>query len=365
MDALVPEHVARLVPYVPGKPIEELERELGIRSAVKLASNENPYGPSPAAIAAMQRAAPEIHRYPDSAAYLLREALAGRYGVSSRRISLGNGSNELVQRLCYTFGTAQDHAVVGDPSFTCYAISLTAAGVPFTSVPLRDHLAWDVDALLEAVRPETKFLFLANPNNPTGAHVGARDLVRLLRELPPRVLAVIDEAYFEFADAPDYESALGHADERERLVVLRTFSKAEGLAAVRVGYAITTPSIAEYLDRVRVPFNVGSLAQVAALAALEDRAHVERYVEANRRERLRLAQAFGAMGLRVAPSQANFLLVDFARPGRDVYEALLRLGVIVRTVPSPIDSWLRITVGRPEENERLLEALNTLRGQDR
>ncbi|MFW5876444.1 MAG: histidinol-phosphate transaminase [Myxococcota bacterium] len=357
MDPLVAPHIDRLVPYTPGKPVEELERELGIRGAVKLASNENPFGPSPAAVEAMRRAAADVHRYPDAGAHRLREALAGRHGVPKGEVFLGNGSNEILQLLCWTFGTPRDHAVIGDPSFVYYGIGLTMAAVPYTAVPLRDHLAWNVDDLLAAVRPETKLLFLANPNNPTGAHLGREELRRLLSALPERVIAVVDEAYVEFADAEDYTSALEMRDLRERLVVLRTFSKAYGLASLRVGYAVAPTGLVEYLDRVRAPFNVGSIGQQGALAALGDPDHVSRYVEHNRVERARVAAALTGRGLRVAPSQANFLLVNVGDPGHQTYERLLRQGVIVRAMGAPIDTWLRITLGRREDDDRLLEAM--------
>jgi len=356
----VPAHVDRLVPYVPGKPVEELERELGIRDAVKLASNESPFGPAPEVVRAIADAARNLHRYPDAGTYALRAALAEHHDLPMEQFLVGNGSNEVIDLLCRTFAGSGDHGVFGEPSFVCYRLGFTAANVPFTAVPLREHLFWDVDAMLAAVRPETKLLFIANPNNPTGTHVGRGDLERLLRELPEHVLAVVDEAYVEFADADDYATALEMRGLRERLVVLRTFSKAYGLAAVRVGYAIAPPAVVAYLNRVRAPFNVGALGQVAARVALGQREHVARYVELNRVERARVHRELEARGIRVAPSQANFVLADFRRPGKDVYDDLLRLGVIVRPMPDPIGTWLRITVGLPEENDRLLAAVDAL-----
>ncbi|HEY8432668.1 MAG TPA: histidinol-phosphate transaminase [Sandaracinaceae bacterium] len=358
--SLVPPYVERLSPYVPGKPVEELERELGIKNAIKLASNESPLGPSPRALAAVREYASGAHRYPDAACWALRTELAAHHGIDRGELVMGNGSNEIIDLVCRTFASPADHAIIGAPSFVCYHLGLTAANVPFDTVPLRDHLYWDVDAMLDRVRPETRLLFLANPNNPTGTYVGRAALEKLLTELPPWVLAVVDEAYVQFADAPDYVSALELRGTHERLMVLRTFSKAYGLAALRVGYAIAPASIVGYLDRTRAPFNVNALAQVAARAALEDPEHVARYVELNRKERARLTAALEELGLTVAPSQANFVLVDFARPGHEVYERLLRMGVIVRPMPPPIDSWLRITVGLPEENDRLLACVREL-----
>lgn len=357
---LVPARVDALIPYRPGKPVEELERELGITGAVKLASNENPVGPSPRVVEAIRAHAAAANIYPDGAAFALRQDLANHHGVPMTEVVLGNGSNELIDLICRTFPAADDHVVFGNPSFVCYWLGCVAAGVSFTQVPLTDHLAWDVDALLAAVTPKTKVLFLANPNNPTGAHVGGADLERLCRALPARVVLVLDEAYAEFADAPDYVSGFALRGTRERLLVLRTFSKAYGIAALRVGYAVGPAPLVEYLHRIRAPFNVNAIGQLAARAALADQEHVARYVAMNRTGRQRLTESFTAMGLRVAPSQANFVLVDFARPGSEVYEALLLQGIIVRPMPPPIDTWLRITVGTPEQNARLEAAVKTV-----
>ena len=361
MEPLVPPNVDRLIPYSPGKPVEELERELGIRDAVKLASNECPTGPSPGVVEAIRTAAAGVNRYPDASTFALRRDLAAHHGVSMDELCIGNGSNELIDLLARTFASPEDHAVFGDPSFVCYQLGCTAANVPFTKVPLREHVSWDVDALLAAVTPKTKLLFVAHPNNPTGAHVPRDDLRRLLRELPERVVAVVDEAYVEFADAPDFESALGMRDLRERLVVLRTFSKAYGMAGLRIGYAIAPREVVSYLNRVRAPFNVNAIAQAAARAALADRDHLERYVAMNRAEREKVVRGLVELGLGVAPSQANFVLADFGMPGRDVYDRLLRMGVIIRPMPPPIDTSLRITIGLPNENDRLLAAVRELR----
>ncbi|MEM9070974.1 MAG: histidinol-phosphate transaminase [Myxococcota bacterium] len=357
MDPLVPPNVERMIPYKPGKPLEELERELGIRDAIKLASNENPIGPSPKVTAALREAAASLHFYPDGAGFSLRSAIADHHGIAMDEVCLGNGSNELIDLLCRTFPSRDDHIVFGKPSFVCYWLGATAAGVSFSEVPLKDHLAWDIDAMLAAVQPNTKLLFLANPNNPTGAHVGEADLRRLLEGLPPRVVCVIDEAYVEFADADDYVSALSLRDLRERLIVLRTFSKAYGLAGLRVGYALGPPSLIDYLMRMRAPFNVGSLGQLAARVALEDPDHVAAYVALNAKERTRVAAGLRELGLEVAPSQANFVLVNVKRPGAEVYDALLRRGVIVRTMPPPIDTWLRVSIGTEPMNDRLLNAM--------
>ena len=347
------------MPYQPGKRIDELRRELGLSDIVKLASNENPYGPSPLAIQSLSAEA--SHRYPDPNAHDLRKALAKHHGVAFERLCLGNGSNELIDMLVRVFCTPDDHVVFGDPSFLCYRIACVAANVPHTTVPLVDHLHWSVEDLLEAVQLNTKILFLANPNNPTGAYVARADLSRLLDGLPEQTIAVIDEAYVEFVDAQDYSSALDVESTHENLVVLRTFSKAYGLAALRVGYAVSTTQIIADLNRLRAPFNVNSIAQRAAIAALGDTEHMATTVVGNKNERRRMQVALTERGFEVAPSQANFLLFRTApRTGAAMYEDLLKKGVIVRKMPLPIETWVRVTVGTPAENDRLLSAIDSL-----
>jgi histidinol-phosphate aminotransferase len=362
MSDLIPPRVGRMIPYQPGKPLEELERELGITNAIKLASNENPLGPSPRVIEAVAQAAKGLGFYPDGAAFDLRSALAERHGVALEEVVLGNGSNELIDLACRTFPNTEagDHCVFGKPSFVCYWLGCTAAGVDFTEVPLRDNLHWDLEAMAAAVTEKTKLLFLANPNNPTGAYVGKDALERFLTELPERVVVVMDEAYYGLPDAEDYASGLELRHTRERLLTFRTFSKTHGIAGLRVGYAVGPAPLVDALNRMRAPFNVSLLGQIGALAALKDEAHVERYIAMNRTERARVSRALGELGLAVAPSQANFVLVDFERPGAEVYDALLRDGVIVRPMPPPIETSLRITIGTPEQNDRMLAAVAKL-----
>jgi len=363
-EDLVPPNVERMIPYVPGKPLSELERELGITGAIKLASNENALGPSPKVVEALREAAGFVHVYPDGGAFALRDALAKFHGVTMDEVVLGNGSNELIDLLCRTFPGQGDHVVFGKPSFVCYWLGSVAANRDFTEVPLRDHLAWDLEAMRAAVTKKTKLLFLANPNNPTGAHVPKAELEAFLRDVPERVVVVLDEAYVEYATTEDYASAMTLRDTRERLVVLRTFSKAYGIAATRVGYAVGPRELIQYLHRMRAPFNVNHLAQVAALAALADQEHVKRCVSLNTEERARITHALGELGLEVAPSQANFVLVNTSPvdpDGKTVYDALLRKGVVVRPMPAPIGSWLRITVGTAPMNDRMLQALSELK----
>lgn len=354
--ALVIPTIEQLAPYEGGKPIEELSRELGISDAVKLASNENPLGPSPRALEAARRVLGDSHRYPDGAAYNLRAKLAQKHHVEMAEVLLGAGSNELLDLAVRTFCTPAEHIVFAEPAFVVYRIAAMACGVPFTAVPLTAGLVHDLPAMAAAVTPRTRVMFVANPNNPTGTHVGRAAVEKLLREVPPEVIIVMDEAYLEYADAADYPDSLQLRGLRERLLVLRTFSKIYGLASFRVGYAVGPRVLIDYMNRVRAPFNVSTLAQAAATAALDDTDHVETARALNQRERKRVTEALTARGLAVAPSQANFVLVDVKRPARGVYDALLRKGVIVRPFAS-LPTSLRVTLGTERENDRFLAAL--------
>ena len=355
MRALVTPSIELLRPYEAGKPFVELARERGITDAVKLASNENPHGPSPKAVEAIRGALAEVSRYPDANAHRLRERLAALLGVTMAEIVQGNGSNELLDLLVRTFTTPSDHVVFAEPSFVVYRMAALAHGVSFTAVPLRDAVH-DLDAMAKAITPKTRLVFVANPNNPTGTHVGRASLEQFLKKVPPDVVVALDEAYAEYADASDYASALSMRALHERLVVLRTFSKIYGLAALRVGYAIASPEVCDYLNRVRAPFNVGSLGQVAALAALDDAEHVERSRAQNAVGRGRLSAALSSLGFAVTPSQANFVYARAMVPAKGLYEALLDRGVIIRTFGGLPDH-VRITVGTEQENARLVAAL--------
>jgi histidinol-phosphate aminotransferase len=355
MNRLVTPSIAALRPYEAGKPIEELAREIGIENAVKLASNENPLGPSPKAVGALAGALSELHRYPDASAFRLREGLAAHLGVPMEHLIQGNGSNELLELCVRTFTTPSDHVVFADPAFVVYQLAAMAHGVASTAVPLREDVH-DLEAMAAAVTPKTRLIFVANPNNPTGTYVTKSAMMRFLREVPPEIVVAVDEAYFEYADRADYPNCLELRGLRERLVVLRTFSKIYGLAALRVGYAVAPPELVDYMNRVRAPFNVSTPGQVAALAALSDREHVEKSRTQNRTERARVTDALLGMGLRAVPSQANFVYVDMGRPARPIYERLLRRGVIVRPFGA-LPASLRVTVGTAAENDVFLGVL--------
>jgi histidinol-phosphate aminotransferase len=368
---LVSSEIARIAPYEPGKPIEELEREMreaGVawpkEGAIKLASNENPLGPSPKGLEAAARALAQVHLYPDGGAFYLRQALAARLGVDMRQIVAGGGSNELIDLLISTYVAPDEEVVAPAVSFACYRLSCEAHRRKFREVPNGPRFAYDLEALAAACGPKTKLVFLANPNNPTGVYAGREAFARFLAALPERVLLAVDEAYIEYVRAADYPDTLAMLKDRERMVLLRTFSKIYGLAGLRVGYAIGQAHVIEWMHRVRLPFNVGSVAQVAARAALDDEAHVARSRALVAEELPRLEAALAALGLEVTPSQTNFVLVDLAprlgakANGRAVYEALLRRGVIVRPMGGyGLPSSLRITVGTAPENARLLESL--------
>lgn len=355
MSALVTPTIESLVPYEGGKPVEELQRELGVADAVKLASNENPLGPSPLALEAMRGVLGEAHRYPDGVAYRLRERIAAHHGVTMAEVIHGSGSNELLDLVVRTFMTPAQHLVFAEPAFVVYRIAALTYGVPFTAVPT-SNLTHDLPAMAAAVTPKTRVVFVANPNNPTGTYVGRAAVESFLREVPPEVIVVMDEAYFEYAVAADYPDCLELRSLRERLLVVRTFSKIHGLASMRVGYAVGPAPLIDYMNRVRPPFNVSTLGQVGAIAALGDREHVQKSAAHNQSERARLSAELERLGLKVAPSQANFVLVDVGRPGRTVYDALLKKGVIVRPFAN-LPTSLRVTVGLVHENDRFLSAL--------
>jgi histidinol-phosphate aminotransferase len=355
--SLVPPHIAAIKPYVPGKPMAELERELGLTSTIKLASNENPLGPSPKVVRALRGALAEVHRYPDGSAYELTCALAARLEVPPEAILLGNGSNEVIDIAVRTFLRPGEEVVSAAGAFVVYQLATQAAGGVNVVVPMRAH-THDLPAMAAAVTPRTRFVFVANPNNPTGTFVTEREVERFLGALPPGVIAVFDEAYFEYVARRTFPDTLRRVRAGLPVFCLRTFSKAYAIAGLRIGYLVGPPEHVLEMNKVREPFNTNHLGQVAALAALGDERHLRRVVRVNRRERERLADELSAQGLEVVPSEANFLLFGVARDGGAVYQALLRRGVIARPVANyGYPRHLRVTVGTPAENDRFLGAL--------
>ncbi len=366
-QSLVPEYIASIKPYVPGKPIEELERELGISNSIKLASNENPLGPSPKAIEAITANANQVHYYPDGAAFKLKAACAEYVGATSEEIATGNGSNELLTLIARTFCTPGDHAVISDYSFIAYRIIMQAEGMKWTSTAMKGDYQVDVDAMLAAITPETKLLFVANPNNPTGSYIPRQDLERLLTQTPEHIVVVIDEAYHEYVQAEDYASAVTLRDLRENLLITRTFSKAFGLGGMRIGFAVGPAELIGYINRVREPFNCNLLGQVAAVAALTDSDFIARSVEVNEKGRALVEerlQQLAEQGVTWTKSQTNFLLIHTPHPATELYNSLLQLGVIVRPMAGyGLTKSLRVTLGTEEQCERFIDAFTKVLAQ--
>lgn len=367
--ALAAPGLRELSPYVPGKPMETLEREYGISDSIKLASNENPLGPPAAAVEAARVSLNEIELYPDGEGYRLKQRLAERLGVAREQITLGNGSNELLVMLAETFLEPGREAIFDQHAFVIYPLATRATGATgrvAISLPA-DHpgqpLGHDAVAFADCLRPRSRLMFIANPNNPTGSWMKQADLRQLLEQVPRDVIVVLDEAYAEYVTDPDYPDGLTMLAEFPNLIVTRTFSKIYALAGLRLGYAVSHPAMAELLNRIRQPFNTSSVAQAAALAALADHEHVRRSRELNTAGMAQLADGLAALGLRPLPSQGNFLLVEVGAGASDCYEALLRAGIIVRPVANyGLPGYLRMTVGLPEQNRRLLDALASWRG---
>ena len=345
--------IAALSPYVPGKPIDELQRELGLTRVIKLASNENPLGPSPKALAVINETAATLHRYPDGGAFKLRQALAHRWKVTDEQIILGNGSDEILGLLARTFLSPGDEAVMAAHTFVIYHMEVTAAHGKAVTVPLKD---WrhDVAAMAGAITDRTRLVFLCNPNNPTGTMVSAEEVAWLIARIPDHVVVVFDEAYFEYVRSSEFPDSMAWIKEGRNVIVLRTFSKIYGLAGLRIGYGVTTSEIVNLLNRVRPPFNANSIAQRAALAALDDDEHVARSRAVNQAGMEQITNGLRALGLAPISSEANFVYVDVGRDGRAVFDAMLRHGVIVRHIDGRM---IRVTIGQAEENRVFLGAL--------
>lgn len=360
LSNLAPPHVRDLDVYQPGKPVEELERELGISGAIKVASNENPLGPSPKALAALPAALSQLHLYPDAGGFQLRRALAGKLGVPIEEIALGNGSNDMLYQLVLATCEPTDEVLAHKYGFLSYRLSAQVAGRPFVAAPVTSELAIDVDALIAAITPKTKLVVLGSPNNPTGSIVTKAQAERVLAALPARALLVLDEAYAEYAAAwPEVDHVDGFALRKQdpRVVVLRTFSKIYGLAGLRVGFAMADPAVVELLGRVGRTFHVSSLAMIGAEAALADQAHVDASAKLARAAIERLQRE--VVGAKVFRSLANFALIDCGKPTGDYYNALLKKGVIVR----PMAAWglptcLRVSVAKEHDMTRVIATLN-------
>lgn len=359
MKNLVGQHIETLKPYVPGKPIEELERELGVSDPIKLASNENPLGPSPKARQAIEKELSRLHIYPDGASHEMVRAISAFHDVPPEEIITGNGSDELLTIAVRTFCEyGKDSAVISKHSFAAYGIRCQSHNLEIRWVPTDGGLKYDLEGMARAIDETTKIAFIANPNNPTGTYVSADELRGFLQSIPDHVVVVVDEAYHDYVEAEDYESALAMRDLHERLIVTRTLSKCYGLAGVRAGYGIADERVIDRMNRVREPFNSNGLAQVALPAALDDREFVQRSVAVNRRGRAVLEAGLADLGLSWLPSQTNFLLVEMPVEGRIVYDAMLRKGVILRPMGGyGLPDWLRISLAEEEKMHRCIDAL--------
>ena len=361
MDPL--DHVKDLIPYVPGKPVEELEREYGVKDSIKIASNENPLGPSKLAVKAVNDALSSIHRYPDGDCFYLKEKLASFLGVNTENLIFGNGSNEVIELIARTYVSKGDEAIYGEHAFIVYPIVTQAIGAKHVVSPMPD-LVHDLKDIASRVTGKTKIIFLANPNNPTGTIFNRVDFERFLSVVPEDVLIIADEAYFEYVNDQDYPNTLNYHGENPNLITVRTFSKIYGLAGLRFGYAVASEKVTSYVNRVREPFNINSLAQVAALAALDDDEHVASTNEVNKVGMVFLEQKFSDLGINFIRSHTNFILIDLQKDPIPVYEGLLKEGVIVRPVGGyGLKTHLRVTVGIEEENVRFIKALKKVVGK--
>jgi histidinol-phosphate aminotransferase len=354
---LASEGVQHLLPYVPGKPVDELQRELGVSEIVKLASNENPLGTSAKVAVAIQNAIPELTRYPDGSGFALKAALSSKLGVNPEQITLGNGSSEILELVLRTFVTPAHEVVFSQHAFALYPILTQAVGAT-AKVAAAKNYGHDLSAMQALISSKTRVVFIANPNNPTGTLLAPEDLESFIAELPPQVLCVLDEAYFEFV-APEFRASTLRWPERfPNLIIARTFSKAFGLAGFRIGYGISSPDVADLLNRVRPPFNCNTLALAAAEAALEDVEYLQNSIAVNNAGMQQLTTAFQELGLEWIPSFCNFVSVNVQQLGAPVYEALLRKGVIVRPVANyEMPNFLRISIGTTQENQVFIEAL--------
>ncbi len=353
-------------PYVPGKPIEEVQEELGITDIIKLASNENPLGPSTKAQQALVDFVKQAHIYPDGSCSVLKRRLAKHWGISPEQLIIGNGSDEILKFIAEAFLQPGDEVVVAEPTFSEYHFVSQLMGAKLCRVPCVDF-THDLAAMAEAINDKTKIVFVCNPNNPTGTAVGHTSLLEFVEQIPDTVLIVIDEAYYEYVQRQDFPDVLPWLKERQNVLVTRTFSKAHGLAALRIGYGIGHPDLIAILEKTREPFNVNAAAQAAAIASLADPDHIDASVKVNEQGKAYLYQEFTAMGLQYVPTETNFVLVDVDREAPNVFEDLLQMGVIIRPAHVfGLPTFIRVTVGTADENERFIQALKEVTaGEDR
>ncbi len=354
--SLVRKNIVNLVPYQPGKPIEEVKRQLNLKDVIKLASNENPLGVSPRARLAIKKALGEVNRYPEGSCFYLRQRLSRKLRLKPELFIFGNGSDELIDIIIKTFVEEDENIITADITFLEYQILAQVLGRRLIKVRLRDF-TYDLEAILKKINKKTKVIFIANPNNPTGTYVNKKQLDEFLSGIPSRVIVVLDEAYDIFIDVADFPRSLEYL-KRDNIIILKTFSKAYGLAGLRIGYAIASARLISYMQRARQPFNVNLLAQAGAAAALQDRTFIKKTRRIILQGKDYLYRQLNKLGLRFVPSVANFILIDVGRNGKALHKQMLKFGVIVRDMQQyGLDSFIRVTIGMPSENERFIEVL--------
>ena len=360
MKSIVKKTILKVKPYVPGKPIEEVKRELGLRNVIKLASNENPYGPSPKVLKAIRQASKELNRYPDGDCYYLRKALAKKFKVSGQQLIFGNGSDELIVLAVRAFVGKGDEVVVAKPSFLIYTIASRIAGAHIKAVPLSDF-HYDLKAMKKAITKKTKIVFLGNPDNPSGIYLKEKEVRVFLKGLRRDILIFIDEAYYEYVSAHDYVDSIKLLKSHKNIIVTRTFSKMYGLAGLRIGYGIANAELINLLNRIREPFNVNSLAQVAAMTVLKDRVYYRSLIVKNNTQRAFLYKNLAKLKVDFVNSYTNFVLVKIGSHASRVSNKLLKKGIIVRDMSAwGLNEFIRVTIGTAQENKRFIKSLKEI-----
>lgn len=357
MKDLVRKHVLNIKPYIAGKPIEETKRQLGLTKVIKLASNENPFGTSPKAVSAMKKVLSAVNRYPDPQGYYLKKRLARYFKLEPENFVLGNGSDELIDLLIKTLVEPDENIVTSEGTFLEYEIVASAHDRKVKKAPLR-YFKYDPGAILKLVDKKTKLIFISNPNNPTGTYLTKCEVAEFLNALPQRVLVVLDEAYDTFIDVDDFPDSLSYLKRKKNVVILKTFSKAYGLAGLRLGYLIADAELVHFMERVRQPFNVNILAQAGGLAAMEDKKFLKKTRRLTIQGKNFIYKELSSMGLGFLPSETNFVLIDVGRDGMEVFRAMLKFGVIVRDMQAyGLKNFIRVTIGTQKENERFVRVL--------
>lgn len=357
MKNLARKNILTVQPYVPGKPMDEVKRELGLKSVIKLASNENPYGPSPKVLRAIAKASKEINRYPDGYCFYLRSALARKLGVNPKELIFGNGSDEIIVQATRAFTGEDDEVIIAQPSFLIYEIASKISGAAVKLVSLKDF-RYDLEGMKAAVTDRTKIIFIGNPDNPAGTYVTKTQVQNFLQSIRSDILVFFDEAYFEFVEKSDYPDTIGMLKRHKNIIVTRTFSKMYGLAGLRVGYGIASEEIISVLERVREPFNINSVAQAAALACLEDSGYYQKILKTVNHQRKYLYDNLKRLNLPFVDSSTNFILIHVKQNSSELAQRLLKKGVIIRDMKSwGLDAYIRVTIGKSEENKKFIQAL--------